>query len=331
MTEQALPTISIIIPTYNRADVAARTVRHFMAQDYPADRYEVLLVDNSTDATPDVIQALSSDARCAIRVVRTPERLPAVKRNIGLIEARFDYALFFNDDVWVEPDLLREHARTHIAHAEPIAVLGLVEQSPEMPNNPFLEAWEPFAYFQIADRADRDVPYQYFWSMNLSLSRREMLERNLRFHEDWAEIGHEDIELGFRWTQAGRRIIYNPRARGWHFHPMTLERGCAHVKSIGRGVRDLAALVPDPTLLERYGVFSWRNSPRAIARGLARRALLNGVTVPAVRRWLERKKNNSVVTRWLYWKVLLFYLNRGYQEAAQRRPQPLVTRPPLAQ
>jgi GT2 family glycosyltransferase len=331
MSDRSLPTFSIIIPTYNRADVVARTVRHFMAQDYPADRYEVILVDNSTDDTPRAVQALTAEAACAIRVIRTPVRLPAIKRNIGLVEARFTYALFFNDDVWVEPNLLREHARTHAAHTEPVAVLGLVEQSPEMPSNPFLETWEPFAYFQIADRVDQEVPYQYFWSMNLSLPRREMLERNLIFHEDWAEIGHEDVELGYRWTAAGRKIIYNPRARGWHFHPMTLERGCAHAESIGRGVRDLADLVPDPTLLERYGVFSWRNSPRGIMRGLARQVLLNAVTVPPVRRWLEQKNENSALTRWLYWKVLLFYLNRGYRAAEQRRPQPLATRPPAAQ
>jgi glycosyltransferase involved in cell wall biosynthesis len=331
MSSASLPGFSVIIPTYNREQVTARTIRHFIEQDYPADRYEVIVVDNSTDETPRAVEALAADAPCSIRLLRTPVRLPAVKRNFGLAAATFEYALFFNDDVWVEPQLLREHARTHMEHAEPVAVLGLVEQSPEMTSNPFLEQWVPFAYHEIADRADAAVPYRYFWSMNLSLPRQEMLDRNLVFHEDWAEIGHEDIELGYRWTQAGREIIYNPRARGWHFHPMTLGSACAHSESMGRGLRDLFRLVPDPGLFERYMVFNWRSSPRALRRGLVRQLLFNGLTVPHVRAWLERRKRNSTLTRFLYWKVLLFYLNRGYRSAPDRDVRPRLTRAPVAE
>jgi glycosyltransferase involved in cell wall biosynthesis len=327
VNDSALPTFSIIIPTFNRADIVERTLRHFMQLDYPADRYEVILVDNSTDATPAIVERLAAEAACSIRLIQTPVRLPAIKRNLGLREARFEYALFFNDDVWVEPNLLHEHARTHAAHDESIAVLGLVEQSTEMPSNPFLDVWRPFAFYDIADRADQPVSYRYFWSMNLSLSRQLMLDRNLIFHEDWAEIGHEDVELGWRWTNAGYRIIYNPRARGAHFHPMTLESGCRFAAGIGRGLRDLHDLVPDPDLLGCYGVFSWRNRPRKLVRGLIREILFNRWTVPPVKAWLERKSENSAVTVWLYWKIMLYYVNRAYREAPQRRPAPTPTHP----
>ncbi len=328
MTLPPSATFSVIIPTYNRPDVLARTLQHLMQQDYPDDRYEIIVVDNSTDRTPDVVNELAAESPCPIRLIQTTERLPAVKRNMGLAASRFDYALFFNDDVWAEPQLIAEHARTHAAHDEPIAVLGHIDQSPEMPRNAFLDFWRPFAYFELAGKEDQAVSYLYFWSMNISLPRRAMQERNLLFHEDWAEIGEEDTELGYRWTRAGYRVFYNPRARGWHYHPMTLDSACGFVEGIGRGLRDLFDLVPDPYLPERFGIFSWRNRPRAIVRGLVRQALFNAVTVPHVRAWLNRKKENSKLSRWLYWKVLLFYMNRGYRVAPQRRPTPLVTLPP---
>ncbi|HZT05502.1 MAG TPA: glycosyltransferase family 2 protein [Chloroflexota bacterium] len=328
MTALSLPTFSVIIPTYNRAEIVARTVRHFMAQDYPPDRFEVLLVDNSTDRTPQLVEELAAESRCSVRVIATHIRLPARKRNLGLAQAQFDYALFFNDDVWVEPNLLREHAQTHAEHDAPIAVLGLVEQSTEMPWSPFQEVWRPFAYDDIADRAHKTVPYRYFWSMNLSLPRRVMIDRNLVFHEDWAEIGHEDVELGYRWTRAGYEIVYNPRARGEHFHPMTFESGCAFAESIGRGLRDLHVLVPDPDLLGYYGVFSRRNRPRKFVRGLIREVLFNPWTVPFVQRWLSRRKTSySWLAKWLGWKVMLFYCNRGFRRAPQRHPTPVPTRP----
>lgn len=326
-----LPTFSIIIPTYNRADVLARTLRQLAMMDYPDDRYEVIAVDNSSDASPEVVEEAGRTYGCAIRLLRSPERLPAIKRNQGLAMATGEYALFLNDDLWVEPDFLREHARTHAMYAgEPVAVVGYVEQSPEMPYSPFLEAYLPFAYYEMKDWADQPVSYRYFWSMNLSLPRQEMLARGLVFHEDWAEIGHEDVELGYRWTKAGRRVIYNPRARGDHYHPHTLDSACRLQESIGRGLRDLERLIPEPDLLERYGVFTWQNSPRALVRGLVRETLFNDTTVPAIQRWLNRQTHNTPLTRWLYWKVMLHYTNRGYRQTAPRFPQPLPIRPPVA-
>jgi len=323
--------ISVIIPTYDRRDVLARTLRHLCAQDYPEDAYEVLVVDNSADGTPSMVEAFAAGARCRVRLVRTPERLPAVKRNQGVRLATGDLALFLNDDLWVDPDFLSRHAAAHAAHDAPVAVVGKVDQSPEMPRTPFGEWYTPFAYHEIAHRGGREVPYRYFWSMNLSLPRGEMLDRDLVFHEDWTEIGHEDVELGYRWSRAGRKIVYEPRARGDHYHPHTLASACRLQRSIGRGLRELERLVPDPDLLERYGVFSWRNRPRAIARGLARRALFNAATVPPAARWLEGRRRNSTLSRWMYWKVLLHYTNLGYREGTPRATRPLATRPPLAE
>lgn len=320
---ETLPSFSIVIPTYNRADVLARTLRHLIDQDYPAASYEIIVVDNSTDATPEVVAALARDARVPIRLFADSEQLPAVKRNIGIRAATGDYVLFMNDDVWAEPRLLREHARSHAADSDPIAVVGHVDQSPEMPSSPFLDWYLPFAYFELAGLEDQPVSYRYSWSINLSLPRGEMLARGLLFHEDWAEIGHEDVELGYRWTQAGRKLVYNAHARGTHFHPHTLDSACRLQESIGRGLRDLERLIPDPGLLERYGVFSWRNQPRSVVRGLARQALFNGATVPPLQRWLNRQSRNSRLTRWMYWKIMLHYTNRGYRSAAPRFPRAL--------
>ena len=215
------PSISVVIPAYNRSAVLARTIDHLVAQDYPHELIEILVVDNSSDDTPAVVRDKARSASVRIELIEGP-RLPAIKRNIGLHRASGELVMFMNDDVWLAPDALAEHARSHEESAAPIAVLGHVRQSPEMPPEPFCSWLEPFAYHQIADRADQSVPYQYFWTMNISLPRHVMLERNLVFHEDWREIGEEDIELGYRWTRAGLDIIYNPRISGDHYHPHTL-------------------------------------------------------------------------------------------------------------
>jgi len=52
-----LPSISVVIPCYNEADVIAEKMRNFSFIDYPADRLDVILVnDGSTDATQEIIE-----------------------------------------------------------------------------------------------------------------------------------------------------------------------------------------------------------------------------------------------------------------------------------
>ncbi len=326
----ALPSFSIILPTYNRSEVVEQTLVQLLDVEYPSDRYEILVCDNSSDDTPEMVRRVASGASSPVRRLSSDERLPAVKRNQGLREAVGDYVLFMNDDVWVSPPFLREHAASHAAHDGPVAVLGAVEQSEKMPDDPFIDWYQPFAYQLIEDRADRTVPYQFNWSMNLSLPRQVMIDRQLVFHEDWREIGSEDVELGFRWTRAGYPIIYNPRAWGEHYHPHYLDSACRLQEVVGKGLRDLEVLIPDPGLLERYGVLSLRNSPKSIVRGCVRSVLFNRWTVPPVQKRLAALEHRSRFADWAYWKVMLHYTNRGYRSTPPGTTMPVPTLPVAA-
>ncbi|HVN51921.1 MAG TPA: glycosyltransferase family A protein [Acidimicrobiales bacterium] len=325
------PAISVVLPTYNRCDVVEQTLLHLLAQDYPSEQLEILVCDNSSDGTPAMVERVAADAEATVRLVSSDERLPAVKRNQGLHLADGELVLFMNDDVWLRPDALAVHADAHAEHRGPVAVLGHVEQSAQMPRTAFIEWYQPFAYDLIADSHGRAVPYRFFWSMNLSLPREVMLDRQLVFHEDWANIGHEDVELGYRWSRAGYPIVYRADAWGEHYHPHDLDSACRLQYSVGRGLRDLKALVPDDDLLERYGVFSLSNSRRSIARGLARKTLFNRWTVPPLQRRFATLDRHSRIAEWSYWKILLHHTDRGYLEQGPRRPLPVETLPAPAE
>jgi glycosyltransferase involved in cell wall biosynthesis len=324
-----LPSISVVIPTFNRAEVVESTLQYLIAQDYPPGLVEILVVDNSSDSTPDMVKRLAADTVAAggpaVELLSRDERLPAVKRNIGLRAARGDLVLFMNDDLWLEPQALASHAATHREAGEPVAVLGRCEQSARMPWTPFVDFYQPFAYHLIAGLDDRQLPYQFFWSMNLSLPRKVMLDRNLVFHEDWRHIGQEDIELGWRWTQAGLRLLYAPEANGEHYHPHTVVSACRLQESIGRGLRDLEALVDDPTMADRYGVRHRTNRPATYFRFLLRDCLFNTRTAPTLAAWLDRRMKRSALTDWLYWKVLMHYTGVGYRAETPRPLTPVPT------
>jgi len=90
------PTISAIVPTYNRAGVIAQAIDSILSQVPAPD--EVLVVDDgSTDDTASVLAQYGDK----IRVLTQPNGGAAAARNHGIREARGDWLAFLDsDDIW---------------------------------------------------------------------------------------------------------------------------------------------------------------------------------------------------------------------------------------
>ena len=115
----AAPAVSVVIATYNFERFLARAIDSVLAQDYPAEAIEIIVVDDgSTDGTPELMRAYEG----RVRYIRKPNggHLSTFDRGIG--EATGDYiALLDGDDEWL-PHKLREQ----VALLEARPDLGLV-------------------------------------------------------------------------------------------------------------------------------------------------------------------------------------------------------------
>ena len=100
------PFVSVIIPTYNRSELLRQTVDSFLAQNYPADKWELILVDNaSTDDTRKVIEEIAAREK-NVTTLGEARRGAHHARNSGALVARGDVLYFTDDDMLAEPDLL---------------------------------------------------------------------------------------------------------------------------------------------------------------------------------------------------------------------------------
>lgn len=95
--------ISIVIPTYNEEKDIERTLEAALAQTWPEK--EIIVVDDSTDRTPEIL------ARFAIRGVRVIRRHRRANgccgaRNLGILEANGEVVLLLNADVVLDPDFI---------------------------------------------------------------------------------------------------------------------------------------------------------------------------------------------------------------------------------
>lgn len=88
------PFVSVIVPVWNGASHVRRCLDAIAAQTYPANRFELIVIDNgSTDDTPAIVVA-HPRARLLVEPVASSYRA----RNRGLAEARGEWALFTDAD-----------------------------------------------------------------------------------------------------------------------------------------------------------------------------------------------------------------------------------------
>lgn len=90
--------VSIILPTYNRANQVGKAIESVLAQTY--EDFELIVVDDgSTDETEKVVTSYKD---CRIRYHRMPENGGQSRaRNCGMKLARYDYLAFEDsDDLW---------------------------------------------------------------------------------------------------------------------------------------------------------------------------------------------------------------------------------------
>jgi GT2 family glycosyltransferase len=120
-----LPPISIVIATHNRTDSLAICLRSLLALDYPT--YEIIVVDNapSSDETANfIVDAYGNHPQ--VRYVREEVAGLAVAHNRGLLEVRYPYVAFTDDDVVVDPHWLTALASGFAAATHVGCVTGMI-------------------------------------------------------------------------------------------------------------------------------------------------------------------------------------------------------------
>lgn len=89
------PFFSIVVPTYNRADLIGLTLDSVLNQDFVA--WELLVVDDgSRDKTAAVVQPYLADPR--LHYLPKPNEERGAARNYGLARAQGEYVLFLDSD-----------------------------------------------------------------------------------------------------------------------------------------------------------------------------------------------------------------------------------------
>lgn len=104
ISEETETRLSVVICTFNRADLLRECLQSLVEQTLTKDRYEILVVDNnSTDNTRDLVTCLSR-GHSNIHYLFEENQGLSFARNRGWSEAKEEFVAYLDDDATAAPD-----------------------------------------------------------------------------------------------------------------------------------------------------------------------------------------------------------------------------------
>lgn len=263
------PFASVVVPMRNEAAHAVACLEALLGQDYPPDRYEVLVADGeSTDGSSELVAEMARrDPR--IRVCPNPDRTTPFGLNTGIRAATGDVIVILGAHAFVEADFLRESVLALERSGADVAG-GVMEAIGQDPFGQAVAA-AVCSRFGVGSVAFRQATAEQFVDTAVFAAyRREILERVGLFDEEM--IRNQDDELNYRIRAHGGRIFLTPRVRSRYVSRATPQR--LWKQYFAYGYYKVRVLQKHPRMMQ----------PRHFAPALAVACGTGGLVIAAVER-----------------------------------------------
>lgn len=244
--------ISVVVCTYNRYDVLPDALVGLNQQSLERDRYEVIVVDNSSDQRAQRSFWRRSENLFGVILKFQPEPGLSKARNAGLQAAAAPLVAFIDDDAVASPAWLE--ALVQLFEAEPDAGVGGGPVVPIWPGSepPWLHPWLA-GFFTIVDRGTSRRPLEpgeWLAGTNIAF-RRDLLVQVGGFDEALGRKGarllsNEELEISRRIGGLGFAAYYQPGALVYHkVHQDRVSQAWLRRRAAWQAISD--ALLPTAT------------------------------------------------------------------------------------
>lgn len=204
--------VSVIMPVRNEAAFIARSLGAVLAQEYPPDAMEILVVDGeSSDATREIIRGLPGAER--VDILRNAARNQAAGMNAALRVARGEIIVRVDGHTIIAPDYVRQCvAALEQTGAEEVG--GCMAPVGTTPTGKAIAA-AARSRFAVPSAFHVSHTPQYTDTVYLGAWPRSVLERAGGYDERLSP--NEDYDLNYRIRRAGGRIYLSPGIRSEYY------------------------------------------------------------------------------------------------------------------
>lgn len=201
------PTISVLIPAYNETKTIAKCLKSVLNLDYPANKLEVIVVDNgSTDNTPKIVERIMRVHRrvkrkAKLKLIKLPKPGKVDALNTGLKQAKGEIIGVLDGDTFVAKSCLKEMVgffddenvgavTNHIRVANASGLLGILQNI-------------EYIFSALTKRLFDFLNAVYTTPGTLSLLRKDIIEV-AGFSDDTLA---EDMDVALQLTKKNYKIV----------------------------------------------------------------------------------------------------------------------------
>src|SRR5688572_12800955 len=213
VSDDQLPHTTIQLPLYNEATVVERLLDAVARVDYPSDRLEIQVLDDSTDETQTLARRKVSELRARgidAVYIRRPDRngYKAGALDYGLCRAKGELVAIFDADFIPQPDFLRSVVGDFVADPK----VGMVQTRWAHLNRgesllTSVQALMLDGHHLVENRARFASGCMFNFSGTGGVWRRKAIETAGGWQHDTLT---EDLDLSYRAQLSGWRFIYRP-------------------------------------------------------------------------------------------------------------------------
>ena len=231
-----VPFITITMPVRNEEQYIEDTLHEVLGQNYPPDRFEIIVADGgSSDSTRDIVADISSDNGRVI-LKENPGMFPSSGRNVGFKNGRGDIFLVIDGHCQIKnrqlllnvAELFEQSGADCLGRPQPFII-------PEEPNVEKAIAvarrsrlGHSCGSFIHSDTEGFVSPVSVGCAY-----RREVFEKIGFVDESFDAC--EDVEFNYRVEKAGLKTFLSPKIKIWYFPRKTLRKLALQLIRYGEG------------------------------------------------------------------------------------------------
>ena len=188
--------VAIIIPVFNGGEMLRQCLES-LANTHAAGWECIVADDGSTDDSAAIGREFNA------RVIHTGGRRgPAYARNLGANASHADIVFFLDSDVCVYPDTIGRIATAFEEDLRLDALIGSYDDSPG--SSDFISQYKNLMHSFVHQNSKEEACT--FWS-GCGAIRRDVFLRHAGFDESYRRPAIEDIELGYRLSSSGCKMV----------------------------------------------------------------------------------------------------------------------------
>lgn len=203
---------TVAVCTRNRQETIEACLASVVAQDFPKERFEVVIIDDgSSDGTPDIARRFVSDAPPIVRYIRQPHGGLSAARNRAVTEGRGDLICFLDDDAEAVPGWLGAIQAGAESHPDVDCFAGRIRLR--------LESKAPRTCDResLAAELDEDSPqHPVTWAKGANMAMRKSAFRHVGLFNPALVWRGDEVDWQRRLKEAGGKLRYLPDALVWH-------------------------------------------------------------------------------------------------------------------